>query len=155
MEFITNSPDETLELGKSLGRYLKRGDIVLLEGPLGCGKTIFVKGVLKGAGFKKDLVRSPTFTIIREYKDKKTTVYHLDLYRIKRVGELFNLGYQDYFYSPRGIVLIEWAEKIESMLEKYIKVSFKYLSFYKRKIRISFKNHPLIKLDGYEINRCG
>lgn len=153
MEFITTSCEETLQLAQSLAKYLKIGDVVLLEGPLGCGKTVFVKGILKGLGFKKDLVKSPTFTIIREYKYKNVIVYHLDLYRIEKEKELFNLGYEDYFYAPAGITLIEWAEKIESIVTQYIKVSFKYLSFYKRKIKISFKNRQKINLDSYETTR--
>ncbi len=120
--------------------YLKKGDIVLLEGPLGSGKTVFSKGILKRYGIDPDKVRSPTFTFIKEYKLRNQCVYHIDLYRLKIKEELLNLGYEDYFYSPQALVLIEWADKVENMIQEGIKVKMDYLAISKRKIKIEFKN---------------
>jgi len=138
--FITNSEEETKKVARKFARKLKKGDVVFLEGPLGAGKTVFVKGVLEGLGFKKDAARSPSFTLVREYKDRKHTVFHMDLYRIQCPEELIQLGYEDYLYAPGGITLVEWAEKIEGAVSQYIKVMFAYRGFEKRCISIVKKN---------------
>lgn len=144
MQFITNSSQETQHLAKELTPSLKIGDVVLLIGPLGVGKTLFVKGILRGLGIRS-IVRSPSFTIIREYKTRAMKVCHIDLYRIKTVAELCNLGYEDYFYSPSGITLIEWADKIEEIVPRHIKVYLEYQGLNRRKIQIGVKNRPKIK----------
>jgi tRNA threonylcarbamoyladenosine biosynthesis protein TsaE len=153
MEFITRSCYQTQRLAEALAKHLKKGDVLLLQGPLGVGKTVFVKGILRGLGFKKDLVRSPSFTIIKEYRGKRKVVYHVDLYRIKNRKELFNLGYEDYFYSPKGITVIEWADKVEGMIPRGIKINFKHLRENTRKIKISFKNLKGIRRLSYEVVR--
>lgn len=151
--FVTSSEEETKKVARKLAKYLKKGDVILLEGPLGAGKTVFVKGVLEGLGFKKDLVRSPSFILAREYKSRKYTVYHLDLYRIKYKEELIQLGYEEYLYAPQGITLIEWAEKIEGLLSEYIKIRFGYKGFERRSLYIISKNHTEIICKNNEVFR--
>ncbi|MCK4809844.1 MAG: tRNA (adenosine(37)-N6)-threonylcarbamoyltransferase complex ATPase subunit type 1 TsaE [Candidatus Omnitrophica bacterium] len=142
MDFITTSEKETKRLAWRFAGYLKEGDLVLLEGPLGAGKTVFAKGILKRFGVNPDKVKSPTFTVIKEYKSGSEFIYHIDLYRLRTKTELLNLGYEDYFYSSQALVLIEWADKVESMIQKGIKVKMDYVAINKRKIKIEFKNHP-------------
>ena len=136
MEFITSSEKETKLLASKFSKKLKTGDVVLLIGPLGAGKTAFAKGILKGLGEKEDSVRSPSFTLIREYHTKQGKVYHIDLYRLRRKEELINLGYQDYFYSPSAVVLVEWANKVEGLIPKGKKVIIDFLGINKRRIKI-------------------
>jgi len=124
---------------------LTEGDVITLEGPLGVGKTVFIKGVLKGFGFKEKSVISPSFTIIREYRKKGLRVYHIDLYRIERKEELLNLGYEDYFYSPQGISLIEWGGRVEDILPKYIKVRMSFKGFEERSIVITTRGYHRAK----------
>jgi len=142
-EIITNSAEETRLAAAALAKKLKTGDVVLLQGNLGAGKTVFVKGILEAMGFPPDEVRSPTFTLVREYKSKLNTVFHLDLYRIQCGEELFQMGYEDYIHSPRGISLIEWAEKIDGLVPEFIKVNIDYLGPESRRIIIENKEQEL------------
>ncbi len=153
MEIFSSSEAETRGVAVQLAAKLKKGDVVLLEGPLGAGKTVFVKGVLQGLGFSRDEARSPTFTLVRQYRRRKITVYHLDLYRICCAEELVNLGYEEYLYSPPGITLVEWAEKIEGIESDFIRVKIAYKGRESRSIRIDFRNHPEFTLRNHEIFR--
>lgn len=106
----TRSPDETLALGRRLGEKLAPGHVVALVGPLGAGKTWFVKGVAQGAGVEdaRD-VTSPTFVLVNEY-DARCRLYHLDTYRLSTSEELWALGFEE--MCETGAVLVEWAEKM-------------------------------------------
>jgi tRNA threonylcarbamoyladenosine biosynthesis protein TsaE len=121
---VTKNEEETLNAGFEFADKLKKGDIVGLIGELGAGKTVFAKGIAKKFGIAPENVTSPTFTIINEYETERIKVFHFDLYRIKNIFELEDLGYEEYFYND-GIVIIEWAEKIEKILPK--KTYFVYL----------------------------
>ena len=145
MRFITNSAKETKILAKRFSKSLAQGDVVIFEGPLGAGKTVFVKGILKGFGFREKDVISPSFTIIREYKKRSIRIYHIDLYRIEKKEELLNLGYEDYFYSPEGISLIEWGVRVEDILPKYIKVRMSFKGFEERSIVITTRGYHRAK----------
>ncbi len=135
----TYSAKETTYCGKSFASNLIGGDVVLLEGALGGGKTTFIKGILNGLGIKAKVL-SPTFTLIREYSSVKLHVYHMDLYRID-IGAIFELGTEDFLYAKSSIALIEWGEKIEACLSSYIKIEFSILGENKRQINFSSKGY--------------
>ncbi len=111
--FISHSEAETIAWGEKLSRALKPGDVVAFYGDLGSGKTRTVQGICQGLGCR-DQVSSPTFTLINEY-NATMPVYHFDLYRIESEIEIYDLGYEDYFNGD-GVCLIEWAERITSLL---------------------------------------
>jgi len=113
-EYISNNIEETNNIAKEFVKLLHGGDIVLLRGDLGAGKTAFVKAVVKALNGDENLVTSPTFTIVNEYMLKNFNIYHFDLYRIKQVEELFNIGIEEYFYSS-GVCFIEWPERAEEL----------------------------------------
>ena len=113
-EFITESPDQTIALGKSFAEKLQVGDVVCLKGPLGAGKTHFVKGLAQGLGIEQSEVHSPTFTLIHEYLGD-IPLYHFDCYRMESPREALEIGAEEYFYGD-GICVIEWPEQIQSLI---------------------------------------
>lgn len=119
--FISNNEQETIDLGSAFAKSLKRGDIVALYGDLGTGKTEFIKGICRYLQVQ-DLVTSPTFTIMNHYfgelDSNPLDIYHLDLYRIKSLEELANIGFADCIYEENSIKLIEWADKAENILDE-------------------------------------
>ena len=118
----THDPEETFEVGRTIGMNAKPGQIYTLTGDLGVGKTVFTQGVAAGLGITEP-VNSPTFTIIQEYEEGRLPFYHFDVYRIGDLEEMEEIGYDDYFFG-QGICLIEWAELIEEILpEKRIEVT--------------------------------
>ena len=122
MVIETHDPEETFEVGRTIGMNAKPGQIYTLTGDLGVGKTVVTQGVAAGLGITEP-VNSPTFTIIQEYEDGRLPFYHFDVYRIGDLEEMEEIGYDDYFFG-KGICLIEWAELIEEILpEKRIEVT--------------------------------
>lgn len=122
MVIETHDPEETFEVGRTIGMNAKPGQIYTLTGDLGVVKTVFTQGVAAGLGITEP-VNSPTFTIIQEYEDGRLPFYHFDVYRIGDLEEMEEIGYDDYFFG-QGICLIEWAELIEEILpEKRIEVT--------------------------------
>ena len=122
MVIETHDPEETFEVGRTIGMNAKPGQIYTLTGDLGVGKTVFTQGVAAGLGITEP-VNSSTFTIIQEYEDGRLPFYHFDVYRIGDLEEMEEIGYDDYFFG-QGICLIEWAELIEEILpEKRIEVT--------------------------------
>lgn len=107
-------PEDTYSLGRELGEKAVSGQIYCLSGDLGTGKTLFAKGFAKGLGID-DPVSSPTFTIVQEYEDGRIPFYHFDVYRVTDIEEMYEIGYEEYFYG-HGVVLIEWAELIDEIL---------------------------------------
>ncbi len=132
MEFISRNESDTLEVAKKIVKYLKSGDVVLLEGDLGAGKTTLVKCIVSALGGEKDSVTSPTFTIVNEYVVKGMPIYHMDLYRIKSADELFNIGIEDYLYGG-GICFVEWPERAPELFENYKKITIEKLGENSRK----------------------
>lgn len=110
---------DTYELGKKMGEQAVKGDVYLLLGDLGVGKTVFTQGFADGLGITEP-ISSPTFTIVQEYEDGRMPFYHFDVYRIGDVEEMEEIGYEDYFYGE-GVCLIEWANLIEEILPKTAK----------------------------------
>ena len=115
----TNSPEETFNAGKALGEKVQPGDIYLLNGDLGVGKTVFTQGVAQGLGITEH-VNSPTFTIVQVYDEGRIPFYHFDVYRIGDVEEMDEIGYEDYFYGE-GLCIIEWASLIEEIIPENAK----------------------------------
>ncbi|HXV75133.1 MAG TPA: tRNA (adenosine(37)-N6)-threonylcarbamoyltransferase complex ATPase subunit type 1 TsaE [Candidatus Polarisedimenticolaceae bacterium] len=105
------SEDETLELGRTVARKLKGGELILLEGDLGLGKTVFARGVAIGLGLAPEDVSSPSFTLIQEYRGGRLTMFHVDLYRLASDEEIATLGLEE-IQTDRAVVLVEWGEKI-------------------------------------------
>lgn len=105
---------DTFEAAFQLAQRANPGDIFLLEGDLGVGKTVFAKGFAQGLGIEEPIT-SPTFTIIQEYLQGRIPLYHFDVYRIADVEEMYELGYEGYFFGD-GVCLIEWASLIEEIL---------------------------------------
>lgn len=123
MCFKTANPLETKNIGKALGTLLGKGDVLLITGDLGAGKTTFIQGLAEGLGVKAQ-VTSPTFTIIHEYPGI-IPLYHIDAYRLEKEAEILELGLEDYFYG-NGITAIEWPEKLHSWLpEDAIEINIK------------------------------
>jgi tRNA threonylcarbamoyladenosine biosynthesis protein TsaE len=111
VELMTHSAKETMAKSEALGKLMRGGDVLLLEGDLGAGKTTFTKGLAKGLEIKRN-VNSPTFTIIKEYQGR-LPLYHMDVYRLADSEE--DLGFDDYF-EGEGVTVVEWAHLIEEFL---------------------------------------
>lgn len=117
------SREQTIALGEKIGKLLQAGDVLVLDGDLGAGKTTFTKGIGKGLGIH-DLIKSPTFTIIREYHDGRLPLYHMDAYRLEN-GGAEDLGLEEYFDSD-GVSVVEWAEFVEDELPAdFLAIHFK------------------------------
>lgn len=145
VEIITKNSEETISLGEKLASCLKKGDIILLKGELGAGKSTLIKGIAKGLEVNEE-VKSPSFIIVNELIGKNYILYHVDLYRIDGV-EIFNLGLEEFLKN--GIVSIEWADKIEENLRNidldFINIQINILSENERKIVLEFKGKELIE----------
>jgi len=108
------SPEDTLNLGRDMGRDAQPGDVYTLIGDLGVGKTVFTQGIAEGLEIEESIC-SPTFTIVQVYEEGRMPFYHFDVYRIGDVEEMDEIGYEDYFYGE-GLCMIEWANLIEEIL---------------------------------------
>ena len=121
-KFISHSEEETKEFAKKIAAHSKKGDIIVLSGELGSGKTKFTEGFLEQFNLQDEL-SSPTFTIVNEYDAPDFPIYHFDVYRLEDTDEFYAIGGDEYF--SKGICIIEWGEKIEELLPKsYLKISF-------------------------------
>lgn len=118
MTIETFTPEETFELGESLGEKAQPGEVYCLNGDLGVGKTVFTQGFAKGLGIEGP-VSSPTFTIVQQYDDGRLPLYHFDVYRIGDISEMDEIGYEDCFYGD-GVSLIEWSNLIEEILPEQL-----------------------------------
>lgn len=132
--FYTTEPEETKALAKKLAEQVHGGDIITLEGDLGAGKTTFSKGFAEGLDIK-EIVNSPTFTIIKEYRSGRLPLFHMDVYRMGDGEE--DLGLEEYFYGS-GVCLVEWAHLIEDQLpDERIDIVIKRAGDEKREITVS------------------
>lgn len=120
--YTSNSENDTKKIAKILASKFKKGDLIVLTGELGSGKTKFTEGFLSYFGLE-DEISSPTFTIVNEYKKDDTNIYHFDVYRLEDSSEFYAIGGDEYF--DKGICLVEWGELIQDALPKeYIKIDF-------------------------------
>lgn len=111
----TNTAEETIELGRKIGRLLTKGDVIAMQGTLAAGKTTITKGIAESLGVT-DTITSPTFCLISEYSGKMP-LYHMDVYRLDGGEDFINLGTDDMIYGE-GVSIIEWSEKIMEELPK-------------------------------------
>jgi tRNA threonylcarbamoyladenosine biosynthesis protein TsaE len=137
-EYISHSPSDTQKLGEIIGESLKGGSLVALVGELGCGKTLLTRGICAGLGIPRRQVNSPSFVLVNEYSGR-LPVFHMDLYRLGGVADVFDIGLMDYLArAASGVMIIEWAEKILTMLPaEYLRIEFEILSTRKRNIYFS------------------
>lgn len=120
-----STPEETMAIGQKMAPLLAPKDIILLDGDLGAGKTTFTKGLAAGLGIKRN-VKSPTFTIIREYQDGRIPLYHMDVYRLED-GSGDELGLDEYFNGD-GVSVVEWSQFVADELpDDYLRIAFKRL----------------------------
>jgi len=141
LEIVSDSPEQTVELGRRIGQQLRGGEILGICGPLGSGKTHLIKGIAAGVGVEDQRqVNSPTFVIVNEYTGR-LMVYHVDAYRLRSLEEFEMLGFDD-FCHPGSVVLIEWADKVEPALRamEYGRIIIEHAGATTRKLR--FENLP-------------
>jgi len=140
-DVVSNSAEETIELGRRIGEQLKGGEVIAVCGALGSGKTHLIKGIASGAGAGDSRqVTSPTFVIVNEYTGK-LDIYHIDAYRLNSIDEFERIGFDDFCYSE-SVVVIEWADKIELALQAidYIRIELFHAGQTQRQIHI--RNYP-------------
>ena len=128
----THSEDETAAVGRDLAAALSAGDVLMLSGDLGAGKTAFVRGLAEGLGVRRDEVSSPTFTLIQEYRGGRLPLFHVDLYRIEDPREFDELGLDE--IAADGILAIEWAERLPRPPQHGVRVSITHTGESERRI---------------------
>ena len=133
--FRTQTPGETQNIGKEIGKQLRQGDLVALIGDLGTGKTCLTQGIARGVGvYSNQIVNSPSYTLINEYAGK-IPIYHVDLYRLQNHDEILDLGLDEYL-KGNGICIIEWADKLGSLQIDHTRIQITWLSEMTREIEI-------------------
>jgi tRNA threonylcarbamoyladenosine biosynthesis protein TsaE len=133
---------ETREVARTLARTLHGGEVILLEGPLGAGKTVFVRGLVEGLGGNPDDVASPSFVLCREYEVDDLHVFHVDLYRLDEGADLSDLAIDD-LVTMGGVVVVEWGEKLpEPLRESAIEVRLADLGEDSRRIEVVDRRPP-------------
>ncbi len=135
LDIVSHGADQTRRLGAHLGKFLQSGDLLLLEGDFGSGKTTFTQGIAQGLGIDARYVNSPTFTLINEYDGEQAHLSHVDLYRLEGDEQVATLGLEDYL-SGGGVTVIEWPLEAAAWLpDEYMLVRFSHLSETKRTLR--------------------
>ena len=151
LKLNSHSPEETQLLGSYLGELAQRGDVFLLVGDLGTGKTCLAQGIARGIGIK-EYAFSPSFVIIREYHGR-FPLYHIDFYRLDHIEEIANLGLEEYLYG-NGVCLVEWAEKgLQVLPQNNLLITLNYVSASETQRIICFKpkgEHYLELMKGFE-----
>ena len=110
---ISENPDETFRIGEQLSSELRPGDVVLLHGGLGAGKTLLTKGIMSGVDFDVDEVTSPSFALVNLYRTSQFAVYHVDLWRIENSeSAAFEIGLDEILAEPTSVVIVEWADRL-------------------------------------------
>ena len=138
MEFITNSPEETENIGAKLAQNLAPGTIIAYRGDLGAGKTAFTRGLARGLGCTEQ-VTSPTYTIVNEYLQGRLPLFHFDMYRLRSADDLWGIGWDDYL-DRNGVCAVEWSENVEEAMENAITVTIEKTREESRRITIEGGN---------------
>lgn len=148
---ITSSGEETIQLGKILGSLLTKGDIIALVGELGSGKTLFTKGLAIGLGIDpEEVVTSPSFALVNEYVGR-FTFYHMDLYRLDGLSDVFMAGLYEYLFED-AVVVMEWADRWPEILPEYrIMVEIIIIDEFQREVKASaFHNRSMEIIENFE-----
>jgi len=125
---FTRSSSETQKFAEKLAPFLRAGDIISLTGDLGAGKTYFTQGLARGLGIDEKIT-SPTFTLIKEYSNiNGVSLFHFDVYRLKSLQEMLDIGYDEYFFGD-GVTVVEWGDKITPLIsDEFLEIELKRLS---------------------------
>lgn len=124
-QMLLRSEQEVMEYGFRLGQEAVPGQVIALTGDLGAGKTTLTKAIAQGLGIE-ETITSPTFTIVKEYRSGRLPLFHFDVYRIGDIEEMYELGYEEYFYGD-GLCVVEWADLIEELIpEDALRISIAY-----------------------------
>ena len=134
MQYTTNSPAETEAIGAALGKILPAGTVIAYRGDLGAGKTAFTRGLALGLGCR-EMVTSPTYTIVNEYLGGRLPLFHFDMYRLKSSDDLWDIGWEDYL-DRNGICAVEWSENVDDAMEEPIVITIEKLGEESRRITI-------------------
>ena len=135
LNIVSHSEAETEGLGQRLAPMLRPGDVLVLTGELGTGKTAFVRGLARGLGIDENTVNSPSYTIVNEYPET-VALYHFDLYRISDPSELYEVGWDEY-RGRNGVIAVEWGERAGELLPPgYYRIGFKMIDESEREINI-------------------
>ncbi|MBI4515352.1 MAG: tRNA (adenosine(37)-N6)-threonylcarbamoyltransferase complex ATPase subunit type 1 TsaE [Deltaproteobacteria bacterium] len=129
---VTHCEDETYALGRRLAENCRGGELLGLRGELGAGKTALVRGLAAGLGVDPDRVRSPSFTLVNEYRGGRLPLYHIDLFRLAP-GELDRLALREYLYGE-GVCAVEWFERLGEPLQDYIEITLTFVDEQQRHI---------------------
>jgi tRNA threonylcarbamoyladenosine biosynthesis protein TsaE len=134
LELITRSPEETQDFGRRLGKLAVAGDVILLVGKLGAGKTCLTQGIAWGLGIK-EYAASPSFVLVRELYGR-LPLYHIDFYRLENLEEIAELGLDEYFYG-KGVSVVEWAEKAFELLPpENLLIEMEYIAENERRLKL-------------------
>ena len=134
MQYITNSPAETEAIGAALGNIVKPGTVIAYRGDLGAGKTAFTRGLARGLGCR-EIVTSPTYTIVNEYLGGRMPLFHFDMYRLRSSDDLFDIGWEDYL-DRGGVCAVEWSENVDDAMEDALYITIEKLGEDSRRITI-------------------
>ncbi|MCL0034468.1 tRNA (adenosine(37)-N6)-threonylcarbamoyltransferase complex ATPase subunit type 1 TsaE [Dehalococcoidia bacterium] len=144
IELVTRSPEETQRIGADIGERAEIGDLILLVGNLGAGKTCFTQGVARGLGLA-DYTSSPSFVLVKEYQGR-LNLYHIDFYRLDDIREIAELGMSDYL-NRDGICVVEWADRALDLLpEEHLLIKFEHLAVNERRLRFEPRGQRYIRL---------
>ena len=134
MQYITNSPEETEAIGAALGNIVKPGTVIAYPGDLGAGKTAFTRGLARGLGCR-EIVTSPTYTIVNEYLGGRMPLFHFDMYRLRSSDDLFDIGWEDYL-DRGGVCAVEWSENVDDAMEDALYITIEKLGEDSRRITL-------------------
>jgi tRNA threonylcarbamoyladenosine biosynthesis protein TsaE len=141
LDIVSNSAEQTCDLARTLALHFREPNLVVLTGPLGAGKTIFVKGLARALHIDEAHVSSPSFTMVNEYSGERP-IFHFDLFRLNHISELRELGWDDYL-QREGLIVVEWGERAaEALPAKYYVIRFDIVGEQQRHITVSLEDRP-------------